>query len=305
MVDSIDKTGQPLKMKSVIVSDRGGSVFRHDFADATTSADLRSVSKVALSLTIGAAIDQGQSLDGVPLSLDMPIAPFFADFEGVVPRSSRAHFHNLKLIHLLSNTMGHEDGFLFRKDIGGRDKNELLQYVFEREIAHTPGSHFSYSNVGPYLVSVLIQRVLGLSLSAFASELLFKPLGISSYSWSKYGDFDAGCSGLTLESADLHKLCRLFLSDGVHDGVHVVSSDWLARMSQSVTLSPSMYDPSRVFPKYSYGLSLWVCSNGDYYCDGTDGQYLIVVPRKGLAITTLGEQPDMKPITRCMDQLVA
>jgi hypothetical protein len=43
---------------------------------------------------------------------------------------------------------------------------------------------------------------------------------------------------------------------------------------------------------------------GTYYCDGTDGQYLIVLPDKGIVITAFGHQSDMKPITEYFRELL-
>ncbi|MFF1880682.1 hypothetical protein ACFVVC_04350 [Pseudarthrobacter sp. NPDC058196] len=66
-----------------------------------------------------------------------------------------------------------------------------------------------------------------------------------------------------------------------------------------------MFDGSRVFPRFAYGYAFWVCEDGVYYCDGTDGQYLIVVPASELVIVTTGSHPDMKAITRYMLAKVA
>lgn len=74
-------------------------------------------------------------------------------------------------------------------------------------------------------------------------------------------------------------------------------------MSTLKVFTPNNYDETRVLPKYGYGYNLWVCKNGTYYHDGSDGQYIIVVPNKNMVITITADQKDMKPITACMKKL--
>lgn len=179
-----------------------------------------------------------------------------------------------------------------------------LDYIFSAPVPHTPGTHFSYSNVGPFLVSVILELVTGRSLSDLAEELIFKPLAISA-NWRQFGSFTAGSTGLQMSCDDLLKIATVLRDGGKFEDAKVVSSTWVSEMTRAHILTPKMFDPSRVFPKYAYGLGVWVCENGSFYCDGTNGQYLIVVPNSNLAIATTGDQPDMKPITKCMVPLLS
>jgi hypothetical protein len=68
-----------LRMRSLLVSGPRGS-FRHEFIGGPRlTTDVRSISKVVVSLAVGAAIADGVRLRGRPLSLDLPIWPYFAD----------------------------------------------------------------------------------------------------------------------------------------------------------------------------------------------------------------------------------
>jgi len=300
---AVDATGSPLAMKSLLISSDTG-IFSHVFDPFTDLTDLRSISKVAVSLAVGIGIAEGVEVRGEPLGLTTRVWPFFADrvSPDSVPDIDRWKQVNVR--HLLTNTMGHREGFLFRKDIGDRDPFALLDYVFSARLEYEPGSHFSYSNVGPYLVSALVQNELAVSLAEWVESMLFARLGISRFSWAKYGEYTAGCTGLALGYEDLHKLGRLLVDNGAWDNRQVVPSEWIQGMRSPQVLSPEKYDAKRVFPKYAYGVSLWVTKEGNYYCDGTNGQYLIVIPRRRLVITTLGNQADMKPITRCLRGLL-
>jgi len=171
--------------------------------------------------------------------------------------------------------------------------------LFNYPIKYTPGEYFVYSNAGPYVLSALIQEEVGISLAEWVSQLLFKPIGINEYIWKNYGKYCAASSGLKLSHADLHKIGRLFINNGSISEKQLVPIEWLDMMRNPQVKTPSMYDEARVFPKYAYGFYLWICKDGSYYCDGTDGQYLIVLPKSGTLITTFGHQSDMKPITEC------
>src|SRR5687768_14364479 len=70
--NAVDEDGDALGMKSFFVSSKDGH-FRHFFADDGAAADLRSVSKVALALTMGIAADEGLSLGSEELRLETDV----------------------------------------------------------------------------------------------------------------------------------------------------------------------------------------------------------------------------------------
>jgi CubicO group peptidase (beta-lactamase class C family) len=294
-----DKEGQPLAMDSLMISTVGGPVFEHQFKSHTGANDLRSISKPILALAIGSAIDAGLKLRGQPLTLDTLIWPFFEDRIGLVNRGNLPRLRKVRLKHLLNHTIGFPVGLMFSKDIKDRDPNTLLEYILNYEITHDPGDFFVYSNAGPYLISAIIQEELGCNLAEWVGDTLFDPLGITDFEWKNYGKYCAASSGLKISHRDMHKVGRLLVENGYVEGRQLVPAAWIAQMRSPQVLSPTMYDEARVLPKYAYGYYLWICKDGSYYCDGTDGQYLIVLPSSGTVITTFGHQADMKPITEC------
>jgi len=294
-----DKDGSQLSMIAFAANANGESA-NHLFEAADREADLRSVSKVVVGLVAGVLIEAQTRVGGAALTLDTQVEPLLRRHMNAASRKSWEH---VRVVDLLNNTIGHEQGFLFRKDLGDRPETEYLKYIFERPIDHAPGTHFSYSNVGPFLFSVIVQDWLGKSLHELARTSVLGSLEIDS-KWRKFGNYDAGCTGLSMKNADVIKLATLLRDGGTLNGAFIVSQKWIERMGTAISRTPGMYDARRVFPKFAYGLGLWICETGTFYCDGTNGQYLIVVPDKRLAISTTGEQPDMKPITRCMVPLL-
>jgi CubicO group peptidase (beta-lactamase class C family) len=292
-----------LRMKNLIISSPTG-IYIHEFNSFEGLTDLRSISKLAVALTIGVAISSGTKLGGAELSLDMKIWPFFEEYSSLLEAESRRNLSNVRLRHLLNNTMGHRSGFLFRKDIQGRDPGSLLEYIFSQPIEFEPGSHFSYSNVGWYLASVIVKNELGVSLSDWVSELLLAHLGISEFTWKQYGEYEAGATGLEMLGRDAHKLGSLLLADGKWDNVQVVPQAWVETIRGKVVKASSGYDAASPLQATAYGYGIWSCDDGTYYCDGSGGQFVIVVPAKRLVISALAEEGDTLTVSRCLTSIL-
>jgi CubicO group peptidase (beta-lactamase class C family) len=59
------------------------------------------------------------------------------------------------------------------------DSQALASIVHQRHLNFPTGSKYEYSNTGYFLLSVIIQRVTGISLADFARERIFRPLGMT------------------------------------------------------------------------------------------------------------------------------
>jgi CubicO group peptidase (beta-lactamase class C family) len=314
-----DKDGNQLNMESIIVS-QSQSVFKHYFKDEEKKYetkkveqedknehklnDLRSISKPIVGMVIGIAMSEGIKLRGQDLSLETNIWPFFEDSIRLTNKNNIERLRKLKLKHLLNHTMGHENGIMFRRDIVGRDEDTLLEYIFNYDIAYNPGEYFAYSNVGPYIISAMLQEELNINFSEFAEKILFQKIGITNFKWKNYGKYCAGASGLELSIEDLHKIGLIFIQDGKYQGEQIVPKAWIELMRTPKITTPKVYDESRALPKYAYGYYLWICKNGSYYCDGADGQHLIILPEKQIVIAIAAHQGDLRPISEAMRGLL-
>lgn len=291
-----DQDGQSLKMESVLCSDSEGT--RSHYFHEPGLVNLRSIAKPIACLALGAAMDKGLTFEGQPINLSTPVWPLLSTYATVEDEAIRKAWGRVVLRDLLRVTFGHDKGLLFSKDIKGRDPGSFVQYIVNYPITHEVGSHFTYSNAGTFLLSSLITEYLGVLLDAFVNEHLLAPLGITEFRWDRYGAYTAGCTGLWMRNADLHKIALLMLHDGEFNGLQVVPRSFVEEMRKPQVPSPThRYVAARAFPKWSYGLNLWICEDGNYYCDGTDGQYLIVLPSRQRVVTVLGFQPDTVPVS--------
>lgn len=295
----LDKKGNHLNMESIIVSDRD-NYFTHYFKEREI-VDIRSIAKPIACMAVGIAIENGLFFDGKKIELDTPIWQFLSKYTKIVNPENEKKWETITLMDCFRITLGHDKGLVFSADVKEQGEDDLANYVVNYPITETIGSHFVYSNAGTFLISTLITEYCGKNLDILVDELLFSKLGITNYNWKKYGKYCAGCTGLKMLNEDLHKIGRLLIDNGVYDGKQIVSSHWIEQMRLPQVPSPThRYIADRAYSKWSYGMNLWVCEDGNYFCDGTDGQYLVIIPSKGIVVTTLGFQPDALPVSNCL-----
>lgn len=291
-----DKDGGELRMESVICSDSGG-IRRHYFQEPGL-VNLRSIAKPIVCLAVGAAIEKGLVFAGERITLETPVWPLLSSYASVEDPTTREAWERVVLRDLLRVTIGHDRGLMFSKDIKGRNPNTFVQYVVNYPITGEVGRDFVYSNAGSFLISTMVTELLGIDLDEFVQAHLLGPLGIEDFRWDRYGLYTAGCTGLWMNNENLHKIGRLLLDDGRWSNRQVVPSWFVEEMRRPQVQAPThRYVANRAFPKWSYGLNLWICEDGNYYCDGTDAQYLILLPNQRRVVTALGFQPDTIPVS--------
>ena len=294
-----DKKGNNLKLVSLIASD-SKSVFSHSFG-IREAVDVRSIAKPILCLAYGAAINEGLFFDNDRIGLETYIWKYIKKYSHVVDGEQAKKWERVQLIDLFRITLGHQKGIVFSKDVKEVGENDLVNYIVNFPITEEIGKHFVYSNAGGYLASSLISEYCGISADKFVDKYIFAPLGIVDYSWKKYGKYCAGCTGLLMYNEDLHKIAQLICNDGIYEGKQIVPKEWIKAMRTPHVPSPThRYIGDRAFPKWSYGLNLWICEDGTYYCDGSDGQYMIIIPSNGTVITVMGHQSDTLPISETL-----
>ncbi|HEX6126654.1 MAG TPA: serine hydrolase [Pyrinomonadaceae bacterium] len=143
----------------------------HDVPNSpTTLFNVASVSKAFTAASVVLLSQQGK------LSLDDDIRKYVPE----LPQYS----DTITIRHLLHHTSGIRDyGPLVRfaglaTDSDYDEKFILKTLARQKNISFKPGSKYSYSNSGYFLLGVIVARVSGKSLRAFADENIFKPLGM-------------------------------------------------------------------------------------------------------------------------------
>jgi CubicO group peptidase (beta-lactamase class C family) len=105
------------------------------------------------------------------IGLENPLTKYFPD--------APATWKRVTIRELLSHTAGFTDypkNFDMRKDY---TEAELLKIVESIPLAFTPGTRWSYSNLGFLTLGIVIHRVTGEFYGDFLQERVFRPLGMS------------------------------------------------------------------------------------------------------------------------------
>ena len=99
-----------------------------------------------------------------------------------------ASWNSITLRHLLSHTSGLPfqarfeqyrpcEKFIYRLDV---TRDELLQAVVQEPLDFAPGTQTLYSNIGYFLLGIMIERISGMTCSAWLASRIFQPLSMTS-----------------------------------------------------------------------------------------------------------------------------
>ena len=172
----VAKAGEPVWAGAV-----GQSNLEHQKAFETeTPFRIGSITKVFVSTLVLKMVEEDR------LRLDDKLSQLLPEMAGQIPSSNQ-----ITVRHLLSHTAGVIDppnqSLQYQADIvndPGKIKKQtaearLRKYVAGKSLLFSPGTDYSYSNAGYWLLEMVVEKVTGKRLSAVMSEKLFVPLGLS------------------------------------------------------------------------------------------------------------------------------
>jgi CubicO group peptidase (beta-lactamase class C family) len=255
-----------------------------------TLHDLRSVTKSAVGLLYGIALDRGL----VPPP-DAPLLAQFPEYADLAADPARAR---LTVANALTMTMGFEWDEQrpytdpANSEIAMEKVPDRYRYILDRPIVAAPGTRWIYSGGAVALVGALIARGTGMKLQAFARQVLFAPIGIEHFEWAEGSDGVASAaSGLRLRPRDLLRIGTLVLAQGKWGGQQIVSRAWL-----DASFKPAIATNGGSLGDVDYG-RLWYLGEGATPAltgphrwiagFGNGGQRLWLMPDAGLAVAIL------------------
>ncbi len=157
------------------------------FSDHTLMT-IGSITKPFTATAILLLMDQGK------LSVHDPISLYFDN----VPTDKK----DITLHQLLTHSAGLPGAI--GDDYEAITTLDFQKRVWEQTLLFQPGQGYEYSNVGYTLLGMIVEKISGLSYSAFLEENIFKPAGMMT-------------AGYYNTNADYHNLVHGYLQDG---------SDW-------------------------------------------------------------------------------
>lgn len=288
-----------LNVDSIILT-KSQKRYEHFFTD-TQRNNIRSISKVLCCFGVNKAIRENF------YNLESFVLDYFPDVP-ITNEMNVGFLSELKIKHLLNLTMGHSDGLMFSKDIKKLPEDtDFISYILNYDLQYHPGTHFVYNNASSYLLCAITQRLTKMYFGQWVYETVLKDLSIEEPVWEKtHQGICLGASGLYFSNEELHKIGIMMLNNGIYDGKQIIDKEWIEAMHKPQFITSNLDEYSkkqgRCINKMAYGYHIWISGNGTalypkthYFCDGTDGQFLIISPKQEMVITILSHQNDMNP----------
>ena len=287
-----------VKVDSIFVEENG-KVYKEILNDIKLH-ELRSCSKILIAFAYGIAIDEKFICkDGSPLSIQSKVYDTFARIS-----QPPEQVKNWTIRTLLTYSTGYEKMLFNKSHVETLDKFHLLNILFATQIKYKTGTHFTYSNVEPYLLSVFFKENFGQNISDFINERILKSLNVKTFVWENFGNYCAAATGSYFNCNDFHKFGHLLMNFGKYNGKQIVPEKWVKEMIKPQVACPDYYKPERVLPKLNAGYFTWISRENIVFRDGSDGQYIICDYKNNRLITIMSSQKDMSLVTECLRGLI-
>jgi Beta-lactamase class C and other penicillin binding proteins len=243
-----------------------------------------SITKSFTATAVGFAADEGK------LRLSDRAIDFFGSDELPVNLSKR--WRDITLRHLLTHTVGLEQGILFEDDRYDRTlERDWIKRSFSAELPFAPGEKFAYSNSNYFLAAAIVRRAVGEDVGLYLNRKLFEPMefGAHAFERSAAGDI-MGATGLFVYTWDMWKLGYLYMTGGLDfKGQRLLSEEWVrSALTNQVEIEGA--------PRYGYSFGI---DESGFTCSGSGGQILRVIPeRKFIFAAHAAGEPDYGALLR-------
>jgi CubicO group peptidase (beta-lactamase class C family) len=243
---------------------------------------LYSLSKSFTSTAVGFAVDEGL------LSLDDTVLSHFPELDSEItdPRSRR-----IQVRHVLAMASGHREETLQRAH--DLDPSDLVRGFLLLPPDEEPGTVFAYNQPCTYALSLIVQRLSGVSLTDYLRPRLLDPLGIGDIGWiGDHAGRELGFSGLHAQTEAIAALGQLYLQRGVWECRQLLPSAWVQEATRSHVANGA--DPASDWEQ-GYGFQFWMARHG-YRGDGAYGQFCVILPEHDVVLAMTGQSEDMQGI---------
>jgi CubicO group peptidase (beta-lactamase class C family) len=233
------------------------------------------MAKTIVALLIGIAVGEGR------------IKSIADTAETYVPQLKGSEFGRTPIKALLQMSSGikFQHGFdasasigdLARLNKGPPGFKGVLQF---NERAAPPGTRFNYSAADTRVLGMVLAGATGKSVSDYASEKLWKPLGAEApATWwiDKSGQELTSCC-FAARLRDYARLGLMLAHDGAWNGRQIVPPEWL-RAATTVAETDTYLKPRSMTPVWGYGYQVWLLADGrQFVMRGLRGQMVFVDP---------------------------
>lgn len=287
LVRAIDDSSH--KVRGITVLQDGEQAAEYEWEEDQLT-NLHSIGKSFLSAAAGFAAQ-----DGI-LELDQTLSDLFPEY--VTPQNEE-YLSKITVHHLLSMGLGQAEPHLMMDQRDGMTEIDWVEYALNQPFDYEPGEQFVYSNVGPYLVGVYIQRTVNRNLVEYLKPRLFEPLQITDIKWEQNPlGYTFASGGFHLKRADLVKFAQLYVQNGRWEGKQIVPERWIKQSTRQHIRSDSETDDAAY-----YGYGFWISADRKMFrADGANGQLAVVIPEKERVIVVTSEAADNGELIQLLTQ---
>lgn len=227
---------------------------------------MHSVSKTLTAMAAGLAIEDGL------LNIDDKVIGFFPD---KLPEEVGENLAAMTVRDLMTMTCGQQ-----REASAVRSGNgDWVEGFLSAPVPYKPGTWFAYNSLGTYMVSAIIQKVTGKKVVDYLDERVFSPVGIEKPVWEESPQgINCGGWGCYLKTGDMARLGQLLLDGGKWKGAQILPEKWVADMTSFKVPTAKPSDKRADWTK-GYCYFMWMCSHDGVRADGSEGQYIILLPK--------------------------
>ena len=221
----------------------------------------------------------GMLIEEEKLKLDENIYDIFQDHINAFSKIFRPVITVENLLTMTSGVTFNESGIV--------SGNDWLGSFLNASVNGKPGTEFQYNSLNTYVLSAIVTKRTGETLTEYLTPRLFGPLGITKYYWETCPKgITKGGWGLFLCAEDMAKLGQLYLQRGKWNGQQLVSEYW-------IEISTARHLKTQN-DTYGYGYQLWMEQRpGSFEYNGMLGQNVIIYPDMDMVLVTNAGNKEM------------
>jgi CubicO group peptidase (beta-lactamase class C family) len=257
------------------------------YSDSSLSGSF-SMAKSITSLLIGAAVKEGKIR-----SLEEPVGDYLPEFR----TGEKA---KLRIVDLLTMSSGSNWDEAYANPFSVTTELYYGHNAYKTatgvSIIHKPGTLHDYKSGDTQLLGLILEKATGKSLSAYAAEKLWQPMGAEHaalWSTDHIGGSEKAYCCFNSNARDFARLGKLMLDSGRWKGNEIIPMDYYLH-----SIKPCMIPDGSGQPCTYYGYQWWIIPSRPeiFYARGILGQYVIVIPSKKTILVRLGKKRAEKRI---------
>jgi len=259
----------------VIILKNGAEIARRDWVPEERQNQY-SLSKSFTGTAVAFALDEGV------VHMEDKITDLLPDKQ---PDTVSPELAALRFKHLITMTVGQQKPQLMGDARRALTEKDWVKYVLAQPFDREPGTTFQYSNTGPYLAGIILEKLTGMSLVDYLMPRLFDPLEIPRPEWEVDPDGHIfGAGGMWLSSTEVSRFGQLYLQNGIWEGKQVLPKGWVQKVEQTVIPVGK--------GKRDYSLLFWRSRHDSYSAVGKFGQYCTILKEKNAVIVINSDDRD-------------